>query len=823
MKINSIYFKNYKRFYNGLGVTSQSFTFDPDKKIVRIIGSNGSGKSTLLSALSPLPDSPQDIIDGEDGLKEIIISEGDITYTIRYIYDRNHSSRAEILKQGIYDTQAVNLNPSGNITSAKQTIFNIFGLDANYEALTLMSGYGKKSLALLRPAERKAFVASLLNNLDTYNNIFKTLSKRSSIFKSMINSITGKIDAIGKTPDVLSLQLNSLLNEIDTLKKEKETLICDISKINLSKIQLAENEEKKKRKKELESLISKIEFDLKTLVNKFEMLIKKDGIEVEDSIHPRSSNFYHDKVVEANAKLHDITSKINDLRNSINNYNNQCNTYRNTISLIKLSKEYQDILKYTSPEHKEKFNTSKQIMDDLITKYGNLLDISIDDSIYISLTQMKALVLKIDKLNDINIDMGIKETIDEVFKINNSYNFDKVIEFKHSQYEILINNINNSEDDIAKEIIMKLDNIDAVIMNFDKYCLINEYINDINNIYDTLRKEDRDVLSSYSIKKGTIPRIADIDRALTFYDDYKLYWINKNFVQETYQFYENKTTYDKMEDELKYYNEKIDEITKTYTEEIEQSEKYMAIKNKYIDIAETYEKINKTVIEYIALVDQKLILESELKRISDSIIDTHGLEEMNNKLENLNMIIKSKEEDFYHTRYSMDLIIEYAKELTQYNNKYEFIETIKKYCSPSTGIQMVFVDLYMNKILAIANSLLQNFFGGEFVLQPFIINESEFRIPVQGNGLLIDDISSMSASQIAMINMCVSFAILSHSSSKYRIIRLDEIDSALDSNNRSRYPMIIDSVMDILGSEQCFLVSHNNEFVDTDFQIINLK
>ena len=39
-----------------------------------------------------------------------------------------------------------------------------------------------------------------------------------------------------------------------------------------------------------------------------------------------------------------------------------------------IAETVQDILKYTSPEHMEKFNASKQIIDNLIHKYGNLLE-----------------------------------------------------------------------------------------------------------------------------------------------------------------------------------------------------------------------------------------------------------------------------------------------------------------------------------------------------------------------------------------------------------------------------------------------------------------
>ena len=119
--------------------------------------------------------------------------------------------------------------------------------------------------------------------------------------------------------------------------------------------------------------------------------------------------------------------------------------------------------------------------------------------------------------------------------------------------------------------------------------------------------------------------------------------------------------------------------------------------------------------------------------------------------------------------------------------------------------------------------MLAYLFGGEYALQPFIITADEFRIPCQGNGLLNDDISSMSTAQKSMISMIVSFALLYQSSTKYNILHLDEIDGGLDTNNRLQFTYLLNQLMDLLNSEQCFMVSHNNEINTDEADIILLK
>jgi hypothetical protein len=133
------------------------------------------------------------------------------------------------------------------------------------------------------------------------------------------------------------------------------------------------------------------------------------------------------------------------------------------------------------------------------------------------------------------------------------------------------------------------------------------------------------------------------------------------------------------------------------------------------------------------------------------------------------------------------------------------------------------MEMYMGKVIDVANSLLSMFFNGKFRILSFIINESEFRIPCAGDGLINDDISSMSSAQIAMISMILSFSFLYNSSTKYNILKLDEIDGPLDGNNRLMFTDVLNNVMNMMGTEQCIMISHNSELQTADADIILLK
>ena len=230
-----------------------------------------------------------------------------------------------------------------------------------------------------------------------------------------------------------------------------------------------------------------------------------------------------------------------------------------------------------------------------------------------------------------------------------------------------------------------------------------------------------------------------------------------------------------------------------------------ALKEEHESLAQVTEIINKAK-ENIDSVKDNMNHRAKLIAESNSFADS---------IEKLRICYNNTNQDFR-------MAAEYINELTQYNNTYQKIETVKKYTSPTTGIQTLFMEAYMNNVLIVANQLLQLMFNGQFILQPFVINESEFRIPCAGNGYLNDDISSMSTSQICIISMIISFAMLYNSSSCYNILKLDEIDGGLDTNNRLHFISMLNQVMAIMKCEQCFIISHNAELETGEISTIQM-
>ena len=233
-------------------------------------------------------------------------------------------------------------------------------------------------------------------------------------------------------------------------------------------------------------------------------------------------------------------------------------------------------------------------------------------------------------------------------------------------------------------------------------------------------------------------------------------------------------------------------------------------KNSMSELQKEYEDINSKVSKFSESYEQYRELKSKFTdaKARLNIIETNQIPAIKNRIE--------------ESKYKLVLYNDYVEKYERYSKEYEKIEVIKYCCSPTTGIQTVYAEMYMNKILGISNQLLSMFFGGEFVMQPFVINDKEFRMPVLGSGVMNDDISSMSTSQKCIMAMIISFALLSNASSIYKIIKIDEIDSPLDTINRSAFFHALDTLMEYLKFDQCIMISHNVELNMSNTDIIVL-
>ena len=871
MKILYVRLENYIGIFNGRGDNvleiDLSHTTTP---IIVIKGHNGSGKSTLLKALNPMPDSNDQFIPGAEAKKTLVYQINTDIVRIEYLYPvKKDGSRATTKAQVFKNNEPLNL--TNNVSDAKEIIYTLFKLDSSFLALSQLTSTDR-GLADKRPSERKIFVNSSISGIEEYNNMYKVINKKFSMYKSLINSVVSKINKIGNKQE-LDISFNRVNRMLEEIIKERDTALASVAKIQakldennakelVDKYNSLESEiyEKNVKVKQLLAELKDINPDLVT-----HNMIELRKIEKSKAIELATLN---EEIKNTQALKDSLSKEMNELNSNIQKKIAERNTYISTEISTEEMNAYDDAVKELNIIHQDIHTAGLNISDKTEIKNLNELFTFIIDKLQFITDGLNSIdyemgfdfILKnkhneetwriaqdlrneINSLtiqvNETNLQMSLLESLvekSEKLKLRPASCKDNTCIFIKDAFEaakqkpndelIKLQQKNEKTSNILKEKQKQLEVINDCIelknrfdVIYNKICsyefLLNKVdLHDLTSI-DFLVSIAR--TGNYKMIKETRDKINVLYNLLELKENYeKTVDLYKDAIDE---YNKNKSIIDSINMDIDSSKEKLQDVSKEY------SLKSSKVNELETTISELEPMVNKlsTYIE-IKLPELEMIMNQiqELRNNKESLRQrVMQVEEINKDLESSSNIvdqINARYNDILKQRdilsYNKIMIEKYLEELADYKSKYEKLETIRYYVSPTTGIQTVFMGAYMNNIILKANELLSLIFNGQFVIQPFVINESEFRIPCLGSGILNDDISSMSTSQICMISMIISFAMLANADTDYNILKLDEIDGGLDPDNRSQFISLLNSLIQIVDCEQCFLISHNMEYSD---------
>lgn len=867
MRLLRLRLKNYIGIFNGMGLEDIEIDFSKcTHRILIIKGDNGTGKSTIFKALTPLSDSSINFIEEKTAIKEISYMMNDNTIVnIKYesvFKDKTRKPTKCYMSKITQDGTVTNINPTNNITTAKEIIYDLFGLDDNFIVLSQLSA-NKKGLGGLKPSERKRYVNNIVSSLSAYSEMNKLMTTKSSVLKSILASISTKLSQIG---NIELVKNNIVKNEeaLSSLKQKEESLVYKIASLNnkISEIDTTGNyldtykdlsfrktilEKEMKDLPETEEysedslIINEKEFSKYEAREEFLRKIIKDSFDKELSIK--------DEIDENTAKLESLYDNniLSDVKDKINSTKLELSKYEKFTYLI------DDYVNITDQDYElsnnaiDKFNSnidilissySKPIIEDCL-KYENKPKTNINfDSVIRGLEsslqeqqETKNIVLELkrssDSFKNIPNDCNhkencpfIKEVVESHKRLNDYPSLDSIISNIDSTSSKLEEVKTNYEKETTKticsnEIKSIIDHIESIVP------IINKFPN------TTIQKKD----IIHCIREGLYLPV-----------DLSNYIENKNIITIISSLRENlknlEETKSKIEGSskesislrstLERLNLELDEVIKNKKSNVQELDNILTKKNEIntilnsIHIAkinkEKYEKFSKEYEEVCNSIKEMDKNAESLQSLKEELrLNSSELNVLRN--DDLLNIKRSIEKD----KYQLVLYDQYKKDYNEYMSKFNELQMLKKYTSIH-GIQTVYMSVFMNSILQETNNLLRYLFGGRFALQPFIINESEFNIPcADTEGRVREDISLMSDSQLSMISMLISFVLLKKSSDNYNIIKLDEVDDNLDNINRIQFSILIEHIMSGLGFDQCLIISHNNELDLSNTDIVVLK
>lgn len=883
MKLLSIRLENYIGIYNGRGDNILEVDLSQStSNIVIIRGSNGSGKSTLLKALSPLQDDNTAIIPGMEGKKTLRYLYSGEVYEILYVHPvKNDGSRGQVKMQIYKGMNRVELNPTWNVTSGKDIIFDLFNLDANFLTLSQLSSEDR-GLADKKPAERKKFVNSIINGIEVYNNMYKVITKKYSTFKNMINTISSKIRQIGNIEE-LNARFINISKQVEDVSSERDKAVIEASKIDAEiGILTRDNnlEEYYKINEEIRDNIDYISASKSQVIDLSKGELSSENLYelkdiIDNSLHTFDKDISKWKSEEAvaNAKIESISrekdeafnslqtkitkrgtlldggfsdsdlslykdtkAKIAELENDINGLNSSIKNLSEAEALVNAMEMIVPVLDslyngLDATTKKEKYDFVKTTLDN----DGKYVDQTVElsrtyNEVSRTVGELESEVLAYEILFDKAKSLALRP---KECKIDNCSFVKEAIEASSKHPEKRINDI-NKEISESKTLLKSLE---KDIESYKELYDFNKRFTNLHGMVLSFRK---------LLEKSPVDYIIDPYQLLASLDHMEKLMIDFNQIRGIFNIITTKSNYEEIIESLKEPAAKY-EANKALIDELDSDiaslkDKLTTIDNRLMaekdaisetvtDISltefkiEVYTKCKSLVDECIGLDTRNEELQAQINSLSDIALKVKTLDtrmaEAKSRADRLNNDLNAILNERDKIASNKTLLEDYIRDLDLYNKNFSILETIRYYLSPTTGIQTVFMRTYMGNIILKANELLSLIFNGQFIIQPFVINEAEFRIPCLGNGLVNDDISSMSTSQICMISMILSFAILSNSSTDYNILKLDEIDGGLDTENRIQFIGLLKQLISMVGCEQCFLISHNMEY-DADTTVIDM-
>ena len=872
MRLLRLRLENYIGIYNGMGLSSIEIDFSKCiHKVLIIKGDNGTGKSTIFKALTPLADSSIDYIPDKTAIKEIAY-ETDFQTILNIKYE-------SLVKDGIRrptkcylnrlnpDGSIENLNPSNNITTAKEVIYDILGIDDNFITLSQLSA-NKKGLGGLKPSERKRYVNSIISSLAAFNSIHKLITTKSTVLKSIIDSYVTKLSQIGNIAivedaikkDTLALKeldnkKNGLISEIATIKAELSRLdssgnfLDDYKDLSMRKIIL---------EKEIRDLPDIEEYSEEKLIQYEKDMAKYEAN--EEMLSSRAKELLDEEskinnnITELTIKLDSLYNKehMDDLNSKIESTKKELESYKPYFHLFKTYKDISEQDYETVKLVIEKFNST---VENIFQTYSE----TVRKESMNSLRTGKNEVI----LDHTEILSGLEKQLEDLrtekhnveFLNNRSKDYNKIPDdCNHKSDCPFIKDVVEAKNalrsrqslySLSTKINSTLDAIESAKNLAEENMIKTQCLYEMKSILEYIQS------MSKIIRK--FPGTESLDSINTLYHNIE-HGIRLNFESiDKYQEFKNiSTIVSALEDDLHSYETAKEKLIsanaeiRILQEKIDTDLKNLStIRDSKLNIFAEIEKIRSSKLEIEMVLDSIRYAKINKAKFEEVSVE---LNEITNKIESMekntvlikdltdklnrraselsalqNTDLPAISKAIEENKYRMVLFEQYTRDSQEYAAKYNEVQMIKKYTSIH-GIQTVYMSVFMNSILNTTNTLLRLLFGGRFALQPFIINENEFNIPcADSEGRVREDISLMSDSQLSMISMLISFVLLRNSSNRYNIIKLDEVDDNLDSMNRIQFSILIEQIMNDLGFDQCLIISHNNELDLSNTDIVILK
>jgi DNA repair exonuclease SbcCD ATPase subunit len=838
--------------------------------LVILLGSNGSGKSSTIQELTPSPLEhvmnrvTSRISKDKSGIKEL-----DIIQDKRYLYkihiDYGNSTKCFIKKYDYITKELISeLNKNGNVNSYYEVLDRELGWTKNYINVGYLSSV-TESVILMKPTDRNNYISLWMPELSEYLDGYKIASKKVNILKrqiDMLNSDIGKLTSVD-----YEAFINNLENALKEVNNKYLSILSHITKCTTYNDIIQDISTN-----ELKLMIDKFIFDANELDKERESIIKtseelsrysgeKGKLKIEnDLLNSEKKN----SILEE--RLSSIENELNTLRNTIEENtividDKETSSYFDiSQSLIEIEKEINNIKSLINIKEKENNNLilfNNDITSGKIDSYVKLLE-DLNDY-YNKITNLIGLeylrnnntftVKNEELINNKYIKEKLMEEAEKeilnhsnrIYALENSTINEDILKFKPSDCNRncgLINEIlryisPENEISLIKNNLPILFNnkskiqeeLDYILEESHKMKRVNEYIIEVNNkLY-----RERELLSIFP---SFIKDIFAIDDIFLIFNEIPLLYTKSHDIQDYIYLKAKLATLEEVyvstletQQMLKIKNNLLEKHHKMLEKHAETAKKRLLLIDE-IKKEENFTKWLKTINELLInnreriesynllannLLSQKENLISLTKKwnikgqISKVLLK---LDEQKIELSNSLNNITSELEGYKSKVSSLNTLEETRDNLVAKLKKLEIIANI---WSPKIGYPSWEIEEFLNELLLQTNKDLEAAWGSSLRINDFKIGANEFSISIDRDGTILNDAIECSDGERAILTLAISFAIIEINlrHRPYNVLRLDELNSVLDTERKRSFLDIILNRIKSLDCGTCFIITHD--------------
>ena len=859
MRILELTLTNFTPILSGMGKESVTLNLRDSPSLINVlIGKIGSGKTYLLSHLQPFAtvgtldvrnqDDP--IVEGKDGKKVIIYEKDNHEYVITHDY---HWTGKTHSKKSYFEKDGEELNTNGNSSSFKELVKLEFGIEPAHLQL-LRLGPNVVNFIHMKSTERKEYVANLLQETEIYLLLYKYWSSELRTLNTKSSILMNKLQSYGdKSIEELETDYETIQDE----KREKESALQEKLK---QKYELeGENkshmggrtyadlmDEKSQLKRHLQEMIARKE-ELTSLLETFQKSPEITDVSKE--------------LGRLDQALVTIGEEKQSLEDAYEAITSECTTLRDR-KAIQSNTVHMETLRQTHTELEKKINalqkelsgfscsyssaTLSSLIDELegmnvliseIAQYDTEIIQTIfhSDSSVISFARKKEEILGYRKLKVQRMINNLK--FSEGYQPTSPLYFPPMCPTKTCPYyqthpTHLQKQIGNKDETEAQLEAYKneIQEIDVELYRYAEYPTVYAKISSVKKYWDKLYPMISDI---GAVRCDSLIQILTLSQCQM--------WYHYDTIIEMIEKVEKKNQYYELTEKMKEIRHELTELENSEEESLDEQITILEQKKVQIstELEEKEKEHQKKTDELVSLnqlyiqLSHKSAYDSEQKEIIEEIqkvretvnaieSNEESIQRNVQRIQELDRIIVEEQADLNQLSAKGDQIRTRLHDMRYTNQELDQVLTEQRYMkymveavSSKKGIPLVMIQMFLDSCREIVNNLIYDVCEDAIEVLPFDIGEKDFKIPYLVNGQRIDDISKASQGQTSIVSTAISFAFVRKTgSTSYTIPLLDEMDAPLHKNDKQKFIAILLKHLETIGSEQCFVITHDDNTFD---------